>query len=304
MSKIKFLIREGAVSKQLLKDLDYDVLPMPDMQDSFLKKVVCFFRLVIISIKYRNLYSEAYITSDKNIFILLFLSLAKVRNYIYIEEGGTILYLSSDEVFWKYLLKKVICLMVLQNYPRKFLTHPRISIAYVLFPDFVRKHRPLIKIEDIGKTLLNVKANEVFSINNDGLVSCDVVYLTQPLTQDGYCDNHEEVLCFERFLQDNRNLKFLIKLHPRDNISRFESLLNKFENVKILDERYDLIPYQVIHIKLDPKVIVSHTSSVLFTTYSENSDFRRVSLISNLTGENMSKFKSNLSKLPVEVEIL
>lgn len=243
----------------------------------------------------KGIYAKVYIPSDANPYIQLILKKITFEELNYFEEGGTLLYRVNELVnntpqAKNMLIKRLLGLPNIDN----VLKDKRIINAYTFFPNCLSKL--VDNINFIGlEELMNIDGLDIKHPTIDQkYLNPDILIFTQPLTKDGYCTNNEEVYIIEEFIKYNHNKKFLIKLHPRDDIAEYKYLL-KYD-ILFLPEDYKEIPYQVLHNIIKPVKIVSYFSSVLFSVPSITDNFQRISLINSIKDDKVKKVIYKMSE--------
>lgn len=270
--------------KDLIKNANKIIIvDLPRYQDNIFKKILSLF--LINMIKLEEQHNNLFIPTDYNIFIQLIIKKIKFNHIHYYEEGGTLFYKINERSknkiieYFKGILKKI--LRVEQT--RGVLTAKKLERAYVFFPNFLKKYNSNLEYIDMKNLLfkdnLDINVEEKFK-------NFDYIILTQPLTEDKFCQGLKEIEILKKFI-NNKN-SYLIKIHPREKKEKYKELL-KEKNIKLLPEKYNKIPYQVLHLSLNPKNIVSFFSSVLFTIDSNNKDFKRIALVKQLKNKNIEK---------------
>lgn len=302
---IKYLnIKEVViVCTEELKDLvkgKYEnviIMEYPKKIDKEIKKILILKKNLFFKIKEK--FEAIYTPMDYDIYIQAFLKNNKFNEINLFEEGGTLYYLLTENrsrnIFVK-KIKKILKFILGLECTENILTSNKIKDAYMFFPDELKSFNS--KIHYIDLNLIIERNGEKIEVENK-YKNVDYLILTQPLTEDGITTNKIEVEVIRKFIQPEKN--YLIKLHPRDSEEKYEEILS-LGNVKLLDNKYQNIPYQVLHYSLNPKNIVSHFSSVLYTTPSIREDFKRIALVRNLKNEKILETVKIMSKY-INIEI-
>lgn len=233
-----------------------------------------------------------YIPNDADPFSMLIKKRTKFEYLHYIDEGITYLsrllenYDASARSSTS-ILKKFFRL---DNYQRCF-SSPEFVSAFVFFPDMLKKESENVKFYSLSELF----ARHASDLIVDGGVSIgkhEIVILTQPLTADGHCDGYQEVSVIKEFVRFHHSKSILVKLHYRDDIHNYEFLRNE-SNVTIL-KGYDWVPYQAIHSLIQPRMLCSFISSVLFSAEGSRPDFKRVSLIDRIESPRAHLYESSM----------
>ncbi len=285
--------------KELVKGKFENIVIMeyPQKKDKGIKRLLILKKNLFFNIKEE--FETIYIPMDYDIYIQAFLKNNKFNRINLFEEGGTLYYLLTENrsrnIFIK-KIKKILKFILGLECTENILTSNRIKEAYMFFPKELKNFNP--KIHYIDLNLIIERNGERIEVE-DKYKNIDYLILTQPLTEDGLTINKIEVEVIKNFIQPEK--KYLIKLHPRDSEEKYKEILS-LDNVKLLDNKYQNIPYQVLHYSLNPKNIVSHFSSVLYTTPSIREDFKRIALVKNLKNEKILETVKIMSKY-INIEI-
>ncbi len=275
------------------------IVDLPLHQDNLIKKTGKMINL-ILNFEIVGEVDKVFIPSDYNILNQLILKKIKYNEVNYYEEGGTLFYKLYEKSKnklkenLKYFLKWIVRVEITKG----ILTSKEIKNAYVFFSKELRKYNNKINYIDLSEMIR--KNNGIKNIKvSTKYLNPDYVILTQPLTEDSLCKNYLEVKAIENFIEKDK--KYIIKFHPRDDKNKYRNI-TKLVNVLELPEELNEIPYQILHYKLNPKGIVSHFSSVLYTVMDSNKNFERIALVKKLGNESivqsvelMKKEMKNLS---------
>jgi len=98
-------------------------------------------------------------------------------------------------------------------------------------------------------------------LQNKQIDSFDILYLGQPFSEYGKLTEKEETYLDWLFGIVCKNYKVVIKPHPRDANQKYDSLLKKWKNTKMFDERLSSLPIECIAGGINMKVVISHKSS-------------------------------------------
>lgn len=133
-----------------------------------------------------------------------------------------------------------------------------------------RKHRKVIKQNNIfieegwQKDIIRVIKKYLLQYTNSNLMKSSILWLGQPLE----IDNGINIDTQKRILDSLINMipnhySVYIKLHPRENISKY-AFLKKYDNVEIINlGNYSWIPVEILAKTLNPDVIMSTYSSAV-----------------------------------------
>lgn len=274
------------------------ILYYPKIKHTYLDKIINLLK----NMKNKNLksnYEIVFIPDDQDIYIQILLKNIKYKELNFIEEGGTLFYKlnkqrsrSRSTAILKYIAKKTLNLDLVTD----ILQSKNIKKAYVFFPEKLRHYNNAVEYIDLNLILKDkIEKLEV----ETKFVTIDYIILTQPLTEDGIEKNNKEVEIIKKFITPNKN--YLIKLHPRDNIEKYKEIL-ELSNVEALGAKYQYIPYQVIHYSLNPKNLVTHFSSVLYSVPKIREDFKRIALVKDLTNKKILESVMMMAE-DIEIEI-
>lgn len=260
------------------------IIDLPLHQENYIMK---FFKILKIYFTFKNKshYNKVFIPSDYNILVQIILKKIRINELNYYEEGGTLFYKINERSRNKIKEKLKSSLKFLLGVERTtgILTSKFIRHAYIFFPQKLKEYNPDINYVDLKdfiiKERLEIEIEKKY-------IECDFLILTQPLTEDKLCNDFLEVKSIEKFIEKDK--KYIIKLHPRDNKEKYKKLL-QLKNVLLLPEEYKNTPYQILHYNLKPKNIVSHFSSVLFSVDSIGNDFKRIALVKELNNKEIEK---------------
>lgn len=257
---------------------------IPDIQNSLLFKLKYalkhrfFNRLISSNISFDNI----YIPSDINLALQAIYSNIHYEKLIIFEEGGTLLYyLNRKQYFFKKLLLNTFRLLIGLKIRHHILSSKDINQAFLFFPEFYEKkfHFPIIDLSE--KISDYISKNQLIELDYKD-INPDFIFLSQPLTQDGYCKDNLELKILRSFIDENTFKKVVIKLHPRDNKERYIDL---FPDVHFITSS---TPYQLLHFSLNPMYIGSYFSSALFSVPSIKNGFTRYSIISFLESDEIN----------------
>lgn len=94
---------------------------------------------------------------------------------------------------------------------------------------------------------------------------CDVLFLGQPFYRNGRFYKPEyEVLC-EIFESISQDAKVLIKPHPRDDYAKYERIVEKYGNVRVVSRELSTFPMEALMSLIDAKVVMTIESSAITT---------------------------------------
>lgn len=278
--------------KDFLKYFDDDKILMviPDRGDKSIYKILTVLKSALYKMEK---YDEVYV-SYPNIYSQIIIKKNFYKELIYFDDGVTFLENFSGESIVEKIYKrksiknyilKIIRKLFLLEQPKSMipLNNARLSKCYLFLPETFKNKFHNLVIKDAQEIL--TKKN-IFNIEvPEHLINPDYIILTQNLTSAGLVQDNEEVRAIEKFIDEDikENERIVIKLHPRDEKSRYQELLTRKKNVYLVEE--NMIPYEVYHSIINPKNIVSFGSIVLFNSSKTNENFKRISLI-NLLHEN------------------
>lgn len=281
------------------KGLETILYKTPEFQENYLYKLKELFLKIIFNYKFPKLYCEKiFIPGDTSLYTQLLLKKINYEELNIIEEGGILFNKINELNIKKYIQVIKIILKFLMGVERniKLLESKKIKKAFVFFPSELKKFNSKIQYKDLSKIIKkNIEKIEV----EEEYKNIDYLILTQPLTEDRLTTDKIEIEIIKKFIQKEKN--YLIKLHPRDKKEKYKEILS-LDNVKLLDNKYQNIPYQILHYSLNPKNIVSHFSSVLYTTPTIRKDFKRIALVKELKNEKIFETVNIMSKY-IEIEI-
>ncbi len=146
------------------------------------------------------------------------------------------------------------------RYFRALGQHPKLTQVYVRFPDEV------IKLNGVDYQEIPVFRNPTY------FPKSEVLLLTSPLSEDGYCTLNEEIHGLKIILDEIRkkNLTLTVKQHPREKSSKLSSLLN---------EQDELVPAGISAEEMDFgkfKFIINFISSTIIEIYQTGLDMNKV----------------------------
>jgi len=234
-------------------------------------------------------YDSVYIPNDSNPFNQALLKNIDYYDLIYYEEGATAFYKIQEQMNNKNQSRSMFLKSILGlEQTKTVLTSKKIKKAYVFLEEILKKISPDIEFINLSNI---VKEKYQFSKMNidQEFLNPDYLIATQPLTEDYYCKNFEEVEAIEEFIKNNLNKRIVLKVHPRERLNKYSNIIRDYGNVLLLPEKYNVYPYQILHFSLLPTNIVSFFSSILLTVESTNPLFKRISLVSLLKNNNEMK---------------
>lgn len=257
---------------------------IPDIQDSLLYKFKYAFKhRFFISLVSKNIsFDNVYIPSDVNLALQAIYSNVNFKNLIVFEEGGTLLYyLNRRKNLLKRLFLNSFRLLIGLKIRNHILSSKEITQAFLFFPELYQKNFHF-SVVNLSQKLSNyISNNQILTLDYKDIAP-DFIFLSQPLTQDGYCKDNIELKFLRDFIDENNFQNIIIKLHPRDNQERYTDLFPDVSFIK------DSTPYQLLHFSLNPNCIGSYFSSALFSVPSIKDKFKRYSIISFLESDEIN----------------
>jgi hypothetical protein len=229
-----------------------------------------------------NNYKELFLPNDADPFVMLFEKKFTYERLNFMEEGVTafsrLQYKKSSSTF-RSTTNNLKALFGLDRHD-VVLSSPKIERAFVFFVDILKEIRSDIEYVDLNRLINTVKvtANSLVDLS-DEILNPDILIATSPFTENGHCENYEEVDVIANVIAKNKSKSILLKLHYRDDRSKYNEILTKYNNVKILPSKYNNIPYQIFHSILKPRSIYAFHSSILFSVPALTKDFKRVSML-------------------------
>ncbi|USN57518.1 MAG: hypothetical protein H6766_03660 [Candidatus Peribacteria bacterium] len=112
--------------------------------------------------------------------------------------------------------------------------------SYILLNKYLLNFSPN-NVIDLGQSIKNNQ--ELFDSVVDRIESAfefnkeekGIIFLSQPLSEDGICTKLEQVTLFERFLNLKKESEVIyIKTHPRESLYKYNSIMDKY-NLSLLD---------------------------------------------------------------------
>lgn len=119
------------------------------------------------------------------------------------------------------------------------------------------KHK--VEIINIGEKWVKKSVdekNELLRMYNitmsdlDLLNESEVVFFSQPLTEDGFTKLEEELDLYDKLLKKYENKKVLIKKHPRE-VKSYAKLIEKYPNIKIFEKQIPVELFSLLGIEFD-----------------------------------------------------
>ena len=276
---------------------DSMIFDIAELQESRIKKLLKLLKLKF-TIKQQR-FNKVFIPSDANPYIQVVLKKIIFDELNYFEEGGTLLYRIKENVSNKPQIKKSFVKKMLGiNDIDNVLKDTRIQNAYVFFPKLLKTFTKNINLIDLSPIINNTIIEEVNI--DEKYFNPDILIFTQPLTEDGYCKNYDEIKVIEEFIKNNQDKNIIIKLHPRDKIKSYDYL--KKYDIIFMPDIYQTIPYQIMHARINPVIIVSFFSSILFSVPSIRKDFKRISLINYIDNQDVQNVVREIEKVLIDLE--
>jgi len=262
-----------------------------------LKKLI-FFLINFATLHHRYPINSLTIPNDADPFIMLLVKRLNWSELIYMDEGLTLLHHENMDKRTFHVSKstklKEFFGLEINAIP---MTSASYSKGYVFFAEQLSRFSRLPLFE-----LNTLFLNESLDIEGiDQMVypnSPDFLILGQPLGIDGHCSKNQEYSAINKFIEYFPSAEVVYKPHYRENVQDY-SFLKKYKNVQVLDVN-KIIPYQIIHAKIDPKNIVSFISSALFSVPSLHEDFHRISLIDLIDAPKMKTYEHTFNALKIK----
>jgi len=256
-------------------------------------KKLLFFILNFIYVR-KSSFNHLYVSNDADPFVMLFEKKFSYNILNFIEEGvtafGRIQHKKSPNVFRSNsnFLKKIFGI----ERNDIALSSPNISRAFVFFPSLLEDFRPDIEYIDLGNILNN---NSIYLSQSWGVLlrefkNIDILIATSPFTENGHCANFQEVDVIESVIYNNKSKIIVLKLHYRDSVEKYNRLIAKYKNVRILPRELNGVPYQALHCQLNPELLFAFHSSILFTIPSMRENFKRVSMLKLIDTDRSNAF--------------
>lgn len=211
-----------------------------------------------------------YIPNDSDPFVGFIISKYNYKELHYIDEGNLALTLSrgamggvqSSNSFYSKLLSKIFKFKL----SKYILESNAFKTYWIYFPKIVTKYRNIKgEINDL-KFLFNKNLEEKY-ITTKNYKKIDVVILGSPLTENNFLNDNKEIKIVEEYLKEllveDPNIKILIKPHYREKIKKYNYLLDNIKNISIMEGSDLSIPYQVIHQKIKPNIVLGFYSSAM-----------------------------------------
>ena len=214
--------------------------------------------------------SNIYIPNDSDPFVGFLVSRCKYKDIHYIDEGNLALTLCRNSK-GKIQLENSSSSKLLSkffNFPlSNFLLEKNSFKSYwIYFPEIVKKYRKIEgEIYDLKSLFKKTKITNLITEKN--YKDIYAVILGSPLTENKYLNNYEEILVIESYLNNelklNKKKKILIKPHYRENKHKYRLLIEKYRNIELICDYDNSIPYQVLHQKINPSIVIGFYSSAM-----------------------------------------
>ncbi len=236
---------------------------------NLISKIKHWLKLVFNAPRFYNV-SNIYIPNDSDPFVGFLVSKCTYKDIHYIDEGNLALTLCRNSK-GKIQLKNSISSKLLSkfyNFPlSNFLLEKNSFKSYwIYFPEIVKKYRKIEgEIYDLKSFFKKTKTTNLITEKN--YKDIYAVILGSPLTENKYLKNYEEILVIEAYLNDelklNKKKKILIKPHYRENKEKYRLLIQKYRNIELICDYDNSIPYQVLHQKINPSIVIGFYSSAM-----------------------------------------
>lgn len=119
------------------------------------------------------------------------------------------------------------------------------------------KQKWLEKSLEEKKEILNIFNITLEDIND--MKESEVVFFTQPLTEDDFTELEEEMALYDKLLEKYRNNKVIIKTHPRE-VKNYKELLLKYPNIKLFNKKVPIELFSLLGVEFDIVSTVFSTS--------------------------------------------
>lgn len=216
------------------------------------------------------------------------LNIISPKKIVVYEEGTTVLALNAIKQstvtriirnFVIFLFNTFISFLFLDNRQFFVFFSPFSPIdSYILLNKYLLNFSPN-NVIDLGQSIKNNQ--ELFDSVVDRIESAfefnkeekGIIFLSQPLSEDGICTKLEQVTLFERFLNLKKESEVIyIKTHPRESLYKYNSIMDKY-NLSLLDGEWQPhTPREVSYFHYKPHTLISFFSTTIFNINTPYTD--------------------------------
>ena len=102
---------------------------------------------------------------------------------------------------------------------------------------------------------------KLFPINQTANKNFDIIYFSQPLSEDGHISKEQEIQGLNTIFNNiPLELHVGIKLHPREERNKFDTLVKKFPNIELLDQIFQDLPGEMLYFFSKPILLTPFSS--------------------------------------------
>lgn len=304
----------GLEIKNYISPQQVNLIKIPNLNTNFFKRVIQrlvyggrFFFLTSLKQVVRYSHTVLFVFNDNEpITNKLICEIRKLQNnkVAIIEEGiGIYSYSNSNKLTIKQYIRYLVTSIL--GSPMQYKTiGDNFDIDYAIVGN-----KNLYETLDKSKSqnVLVQNKNLLFSSTKDFFkrylgvsFSCqkaDIIYLGQPFDEYGKMLPDEEKSLENLFSLVENSKTILIKPHPRDARGKYDSLIEKFRNVKLFQSNISQLPIECLVGELDIRVVLSFNSSAGVNIANSFPNIRSIFLVKTEIFRPMYKYWNKIGAI-------
>ena len=246
----------------------------------FTYKIATYNALKKTNFNYKNM--SLLVFKDDNIYDIIMIDYMKkhgCKNVVLIEEGLRLYLHEKNEVsnYKGYIIKLIYSLTkvsknIFSSQGENKKTDVILCKEPEKLPNYKKKDKKIAKQSNLFSKKYAISfLNDIFNykfINK----KIDIIYITQPLSEDGLTSKDNEINAMETILDKiDSSFKVGIKLHPRENRKKYQEIIKKYKNVSLIDNELQKLPAELMFfIYNQPKIITPFSSVVTNLKKADN----------------------------------